>query len=71
MASVRISHNLRNTNKMDWAGSPAFDEDGRIERALDLPEAVYDAIEQALARGQIEGTIYLDPETRIQWFADR
>jgi hypothetical protein len=71
MASVRISHNLRNTHKMDWAGAPAIDVDGRLERSLDLPDAVYEAIEHALAEGQVEGTLYLDADTRVQWLADR
>jgi hypothetical protein len=71
MASVRITHNWRNPNKMEWAGAPELDDEGRIERSLQIPEEVYQAIERALAGGQGEGTVALDDGTRFQWFADR
>jgi hypothetical protein len=71
MASVRISHNMRNPNKMDWAGAPELDDEGHIERTLNLPEALYESIEQAIAKGHVEGTVYLDQDTRVHWQADR
>jgi hypothetical protein len=71
MASVRISGNWRNPNKMEWGGSPPIDQDGRIERSIKIPEPVYEAIESAIAKGQVEGMINLQDGTRFQWLLDR
>jgi hypothetical protein len=71
MASVRISGNWRNPNKIEWGGAPEIDTDGRIERTIDMPEAAYRAIEQAIAAGNVDGTIQLDRVTRVNWSLDR
>ena len=71
MASVRISGNWRNPNKMEWRGSPPIDQDGRIERSIKIPEPVYETIESAIAKGQVEGMIHLQDGTRFQWLLDR
>jgi hypothetical protein len=71
MATVRISGNWCNPNKLEWGGALTVDADGHIERLLDLPKAVYAAIEQAMAKGENEGAIYLQDGTRFQWFLDR
>ena len=71
MATVRISGNWRNPNKMEWGGSPAIDDDGRIERSIKLPAGVYEAIEEAIAKSQTQGTVYLDAGQRVDWFLDR
>ncbi len=71
MATVRISGNWRNPNKMEWAGAPSIDDDGQIERTIKLPEGVYEAIEDAIARGNVEGTVVLPGSARVQWQLDR
>jgi hypothetical protein len=71
MATVRISGNWRNPNKMEWGGAPEIDENGEIERSIKLPAGVYEAIEGAIARGDIEGTIILQGGSRVQWQLDR
>jgi hypothetical protein len=71
MASVRISGNWRNPNKMEWGGAPAIDEHGRIERTIQIPEEIYQAIEQYIAANQTEGRILLPDGTRYDWFLDR
>ena len=40
MATVRISSNWRNPNKMEWGGAPAIDDNGEIERTIKLPAAL-------------------------------
>ncbi len=71
MASVRISGNWRNPNKMEWGGSPTIDDDGQIERTIKLPVGVYEAIEAAIVDGQVEGTVVLPDKSRVQWQLDR
>jgi len=71
MASIRITGNTRNPNKMEWLGAPELDETGQIERSLEIPEEVYLAIERGLAKGEVEGMVYLRDGTHYQWFADR
>jgi hypothetical protein len=71
MASVRISGNWRNPNKMEWCGAPAVDERGRIDRSLNLPEEALQAVEKEIARGGTEGTVYLQNGARVNWFLDR
>ena len=71
MASVRITRNRRNPNKMEWLGAPELDDTGRIEHSLEIPEGVYEAIERGLVKGEIEGAVYLTDGTRYEWLADR
>ncbi len=71
MASVRISGNWRNPNKMEWAGNPPIDTNGRMERSLDIPEAAYQAIEREIAKGGLEGTVYIKEGVRVDWLVDR
>lgn len=71
MATVRISGNWRSVHKMEWAGAPNVDKQGRIERTLTIPEAAYEAIEKALAKGGPEGDVYLEDGTRFHWFLDQ
>jgi hypothetical protein len=71
MATVRISGNWRNPNKKEWAGAPAVDDSGRIERSLKLPEAAYQAIEREIAKGGTEGIVQMPDGTRLEWFLDQ
>jgi hypothetical protein len=71
MASVRITGNWRSPNKMEWGGVAGIDKAGRIERSIQIPEPVYEAMEKAIAKGQIEGEIRLQDGTRFQWLLDR
>jgi hypothetical protein len=71
MATVRISGNWRNPNKMEWGGAPTIDDDGQIERTIKLPAGVYEAIEDAIARGEVEGMVVLPDNARVQWQLDR
>jgi hypothetical protein len=71
MATVRISGNWRNPNKMEWGGAPQINEDGTIERTINLPAGVYEAIEAAIARGDIEGAVVLPGGSRVNWLLDR
>lgn len=71
MASVRISGNWRNPAKMEWGGAPEIDAQGRIERSLDLPDEALQAIEKEIARGGVEGTVYLPNGARVNWLLDR
>jgi len=71
MATVRISGNWRNPNKMEWGGAPAIDDNGAIERTIKLPAGVYDAIESAITGGDVEGTVILADGTRVNWQLDR
>ena len=72
MATVRISGNWRNPNKKDWAGAPEIDDEGHIERSIDIPEEAYRAIERDIARGRAsEGVTILPNGTRFEWFVDR
>jgi hypothetical protein len=72
MANVRISGTTRrNIHKMEWLGAPIIDQFNHIERALDLPEAVYQRIEEGIAKGCIEGIIAVDDGRRVEWFLDR
>jgi len=71
MATIRISGNWRNPARMDWAGAPALDSAGKIERSIDIPEEAFAAIERDLAQGASEGTTVLPNGTRFTWFVDR
>jgi hypothetical protein len=71
MATVHISGNWRNPSKMESGGAPAIDENGEIERIIKLPNGVYEAIEAAVAGGDIEGTVVLPDGARVQWQLDR
>jgi hypothetical protein len=71
MTTVRISGNWKNPNKREWAGAPAVDRQGHIERSLDIPEEAYQAIERELAKGGPEGTVYLPNGSRFDWYLDR
>ena len=71
MATVRITGNKpNNIHKTQWLGAPAIDKQGQIERALDIPEAAFHAIERAIANGSTEGTVSLDSGLRYEWFLD-
>jgi hypothetical protein len=71
MATVRISGNWRNINKIELAGNTALDKEGRLERSLDMPEECYQAVETALTKGENEGTVYLPNGSRVDYFVDR
>ncbi|MER3416167.1 MAG: hypothetical protein C4297_08170 [Gemmataceae bacterium] len=71
MASVRIACNRRNPQKMEYLGTLPVDTEGHIARDLDLPAPVYDALEAAMARGDNEGTLYVDRDICYRWFVDR
>ena len=71
MATVRISGNWRNPNKMEWGGAPEIDADGHIERSVKIPEAIYLAIEEYIQKGQVQGSIMKPDGTRFDWFLDR
>jgi hypothetical protein len=72
MATVRITGSTKaNIHKTQWLGAPALDPAGRLERSLDLPEMAYQRIEDGIARGNIEGILFLDDGRRLDWFLDR
>jgi hypothetical protein len=71
MATVRISGNWRNLNQKEWAGAPKINKKGRIKRSLNIPEEAYQALERDIAKGNIEGTVYLKDGSRFDWFVDR
>ena len=72
MATVRISGNWKNASKMEWGGAPEVDASGHIDRSIaTIPAAAYDLIEKDLARGSVEGTVYLPDGARVNWFLDR
>jgi len=71
MATVRISGNWRNPGKMEWGGAPALDDQGKIERTVQLPAGVYEAIEEAIAKHQVQGSVNLGTGQRVDWFLDR
>jgi hypothetical protein len=71
MATVRISGNWRNPNKMEWGGALAVDATGKVERSIELSDGVYEAIERAIAQDHVEGTVQLSRDKRVQWFLDR
>jgi hypothetical protein len=70
MPTVRISGNPRSLQNMEWLGAPAIDEQGHIERTLEIPEKAYQEIEKAIAGGHIEGIVYLGGGIRFNWFLD-
>jgi hypothetical protein len=70
MASVCISGNWRNPNRMEFGGVLSVNKVGRIERSLEIPEGVYERIESAIAQNQSEGSIVQDGGIRYQWFFD-
>ena len=70
MASVRITGNWRNPNKMELGGVLPVNKVGRIERFLEIPETVYELIESAIANNQSEGCIVQEAGVRYQWFFD-
>jgi hypothetical protein len=69
--TVRLSGNVRLVTRTEWLGAPAVDSEGRIERSVDLPDEVYGQIERSIARGSIEGFVFLDGQRRVDWFLDR
>lgn len=71
MTTIRISGNWRNPNKMEWAGAPSVDDQGRIERSIELPEEAFQALEREIAKGGLEGFVFLKDGTRFDWFLDR
>ena len=72
MATVRITSNHRNIHKMEWIGNPAVDSAGHIERTLPIPEEAYQALEREIAKGGVEGMVFLpDRKTRFDFFVDR
>jgi hypothetical protein len=70
MATVRISGNWRNPNKMEWGGALEIDETGQIDRGLEIPEEVYLAIEEAIQGGNVEGNIHVEDGPRFHWVLD-
>jgi hypothetical protein len=56
---------------MEWAGAPAINAEGSIDRSIEVPEEAYQRIEVAIAQGGIEGDIYLEDGSRFRWFLDR
>jgi hypothetical protein len=71
MPTVRITTNWRHPHRMEWAGAPSIDKEGRIERSITIPEEAYEGIESAIAAGHIEGDVYLPDRSRFHWFLDR
>jgi hypothetical protein len=71
MATVRITGNWRNPNKMEWGGAPEIDATGHIDRTVQIPEEIYLAIEEQIQRNQSEGRIVKPDGTRYDWFLDR
>jgi hypothetical protein len=71
MPTVRISSNWRNPSKMAWAGAPTLNANGTIERAIDIPEEAFQAIEREIAKGAKEGTVILTNQARFDYFVDR
>jgi hypothetical protein len=71
MPTVRISTNWQHPATLEWIGAPAIDSHGRIARSFPIPEAAYEGIESAIAKGNTEGIVYLADGTRFQWFLDR
>jgi nucleotide-binding universal stress UspA family protein len=71
MATVRITGNWRNPNRDEWAGAPAIDQYGRIERSLPLPEEAYTAVERGIRQGALEGTVLLRSGAQLHWLLDR
>jgi hypothetical protein len=71
MPTVRLSGDWRNAGKMEWAGAPAVDRDGHIERIPGVPEEAFLAVEREIARGGVEGTVLLADGARCNWFLDR
>jgi hypothetical protein len=69
--TVRLNGNVRLVTRSEWLGAPTVDQDGRIERTVDLPAEVYDSIERSIAEGLIEGIVFLDTQRRVDWFLDR
>jgi len=70
MASVRISGNWRNPNKLELGGVLPVNKVGRIERSLEIPDKVYELIEAAIAQHESEGSIVQEGGIRYQWFFD-
>jgi hypothetical protein len=71
MPTVRITTDWGRRDQMEWAGAPAIDKEGRIERSLDIPEEAYQGIEGAIRKGYVEGNVYLKDKSRFSWFLDR
>ena len=71
MATVRITGNWRNPNKMEFGGTLEVDTEGQIERTLQIPEEVYLQIEDGIAKNVNEGTITQEGGVRYNWFVDR
>lgn len=71
MDTVRITANLHVLQKMEWVGAPAIDVSDHIERSVDLPEDIFEAIERSIAQGNLEGIIFRPGGQRVEWFLDR
>jgi hypothetical protein len=71
MPTVRIGSDWKHPGKMEWIGAPNINKKGRIKRAMKIPKAAYQGIEAAIAKGHIEGSVYLEDGSRFQWFLDR
>ncbi len=70
MATIRLSGNWRNINKKEWLGALEIDKEGHIERGVDMPEQVYQKLEEELAKGAREGKIYLSQQVYLDYFVD-
>lgn len=72
MATVRINGTTpHNIHKQEWLGALHVDLNNHIERSVDLPEIVYQRIEEGVTRGHIQGILFLDDGRRIEWLLDR
>ncbi len=71
MATVRISGNQRRVNETEWLGAPNLDDNGHIDRTLEIPEEAYQKIEEGIAKGFTEGRVVLPAGVRFTWFLDR
>jgi hypothetical protein len=72
MPTVRITGNKpSNIHKTEWLGAPALDDQGRLERGLEIAEEAFVKIEKAIAGGATEGIVTLPSGLRYDWFLDR
>lgn len=71
MASVRISGNWKHPDTQEWFGAPEIDAQNRIARSIDIPEAAYQQIEQAIREGHVEGIVAIEGGVDFHWFLDR
>jgi hypothetical protein len=71
VATVRISTNWQHPEKMEWVGAPIINKKGQIARSVKIPDEAFAGMESAIAKGHIEGSLYLADGARFQWFLDR